>query len=260
MGNERHKSTRFSDEEAPLDLLAFGAHPDDVELGCGGTVIKMGDLGYRTGVVALTQGELGTRGNESLRAQEFSASARIMGLRAHKMLDIPDGNVAVTLENKLKVIREIRRYRPRVVLAPYWVVRHPDHGHASDLVREAAFFAGLKRIDTGQPPYRPNKVIYYPGRFEFQPSFIVDISEQQERKIAAIQAFASQFHNPDKEKYGDEETNISTPEFLQALITRDRQYGAYVGVGYGEPFLVREPVRLDDPVAFFGPEYLTGIQ
>ncbi len=243
-----------------LDLLAFGAHPDDVELGCGGTVIKMSDLGHKTGVIALTRGELGTRGSKKTRAQEFANAAKIMGIAAHKMLDIADGNVAVTQENKLKVIREIRAHRPRIVLAPYWVVRHPDHGHASALIREAAFFAGLKKIDTGQAPHRPNKVIYYPGRFEFQPSFVVDISEQQERKLQAIQAYSSQFHNPEKAKYGNDATNISSPEFLDALVTRDKQYGSYIGVPFAEPFLVREPMRLDDPVAFFGPEYLTGIQ
>jgi bacillithiol biosynthesis deacetylase BshB1 len=243
-----------------LDVLAFGAHPDDIELTCAGAIIKLGAMGYRTGVIALTRGELGTRGAPEIRAREFEAAGKIMGLSLHKMLDLPDGNIEVTMENKLKVIREIRAYRPRVVLAPYWVVRHPDHGHASDLIREAAFFAGLKKIDTGQEAFRPYKVIYYAERFEFQPSFIVDISEHHEKKIAAIQAYQSQFHNPEKRKYGDEETNISRPEFLEAIITRDRQYGSYIGVKFGEPFLVREPMRLDDPVAFFGPEYLTGIQ
>ena len=243
-----------------IDVLAFGAHPDDVELGCGGTVIKMADLGYRTGAISLTHGELGTRGSAETRAKEFARSAEIMGLSVHKMLDIPDGDVAVTSENKVKVIREIREHRPRIVLAPYWAVRHPDHGHASNLVREATFFAGLKQIDTGQPAHRPNKILFYPGRFEFQPSFIVDTSAQQERKQAAILAYGSQFHSKDKHLYGEDETNISTPEFLEAMFNRDRQYGAYIGARYGEPFLVREPMRLDDPVAFFGPEYLTGLQ
>ena len=243
-----------------LDVLAFGAHPDDIELTCAGTLIKLADLGYKTGVIALTRGELGTRGTPELRKQEFEAAEKIMALSVHKMLDIPDGDVAVTPDNKLKVIREIRTYRPRIVFAPYWVVRHPDHGHASHLVREAAFFSGLKQIDTGQEAFRPNKVIYYAGRFEFEPSFIVDVSECHDRKVQAIQAYKSQFHNPEKDKYGDEETNISRPEFLAAIITRAQQYGSYIGVDYGEPFLVRESMRLDDPVAFFGPEYLTGIQ
>jgi bacillithiol biosynthesis deacetylase BshB1 len=243
-----------------LDLLAFGAHPDDIELTCAGTIIKLGSMGYKTGVVSLTHGELGTRGSAEIRAREFEAAGKVMGLSVHKMLDIPDADIAVTQENKLKVIGEIRAYRPRIVLAPYWRVRHPDHGHTSDLVREAAFFAGLKKIDTGQDAFRPYKVMYYAERFEFQPSFIVDISDAHEKKLRAIEAYQSQFHNPQKHKFGETETNISRPEFLDAIITRDKQYGSYIGVKFGEPFLVREPMRLDDPVAFFGPEYLTGIQ
>lgn len=243
-----------------LDVLAFGAHPDDVELTCAGTLIKLADSGYKTGVVALTQGELGTRGTREIRKQEFEAAGKIMGLSVRKMLDIPDGNVSVTRENKLKVIREIREHRPRLVFAPYWEVRHPDHGHASHLVREAAFLAGLKKIDTGQEAYRPYKVLYYACRYEFEPSFIVDVTEAHERKLQAIQAYKSQFHNPEKHKYGDEETNVSRPEFLESIITRAKQYGSYIGVTYGEPFLVREPMRLDDPVQFFGPEYLAAFQ
>ncbi|NIR51852.1 bacillithiol biosynthesis deacetylase BshB1 [candidate division KSB1 bacterium] len=243
-----------------LDALAFGAHPDDVELTCAGTIIKLGAMGYKTGVIALTRAELGTRGSAEIREKEFEEAGKAMGLSVHKMLDLPDGDVAVNWQNKLKVIREIRTYKPKIVFAPYWIVRHPDHGHASHLVWEAAFFAGLKKIDTGQEAFRPNKVIYYACRYEFEPSFIVDVSEYHEQKLKAIQAYKSQFHNPEKDKYGEEETNISRPEFLESIITRAKQYGSYIGVEYGEPFLVREPMRLNDPVAFFGPEYLVGIQ
>lgn len=246
--------------DSQIDILAFGAHPDDVELACSGTLIGLAEKGYRTGVIALTQGELGTRGTPAIRVQEFEAASKVMGLAVHKMLDLPDGQIEVTEENRQKVIREIRAHRPSLVLAPYWQVRHPDHGYASNLVRESAFLAGLKKIDTGQEAFRPNKVLFYPGRFEFQPSFIVDISDHHARKIKAIQAYKSQFHNPDKGQFGTEATNISSPEFLEAIITRDKMYGSYVGVRYGEPFLAREPLRLDDPVAFFGPEYLNGFQ
>lgn len=243
-----------------VDALAFGAHPDDIELTCAGTIIKLARMGYKTGVISLTRGELGTRGSAEIRKHEFEAAGKIMGLSVHKMLDIPDGGVAVTQENRLKVIREIRQHRPGIIFVPHWEVRHPDHGHTSHLMREAAFLAGLKKIDTGQEPHRPNKVIYYAERYEFSPSFIVDISDVHDLKVKAIQAYKSQFHNPDKNMYGDEETNISTPEFLEAIITRAKQYGSYIGAAYGEPFLVREPLRLDDPVRFFGPEYLTGMQ
>ena len=182
-----------------LDVLAFGAHPDDIELTCAGTIIKLGRMGYKTGVISLTCGELGTRGTAEIRAKEFETAGEIMGLSVHKALDIPDGNVTVSLENKLKVIREIRAYRPKLVFTFYWEVRHPDHGYASDLVREAAFLAGLKKIDTGQEAFRPQKVLYYADRFEFKPSFIVDVTDAHETKVRAIQAYRSQFHNIDKD-------------------------------------------------------------
>jgi bacillithiol biosynthesis deacetylase BshB1 len=242
--------------EMELDALAFGAHADDVELGCGGTLIKLAGLGHKAGVVVLTRGEMGTRGNSELREREFADSARIMGLAAHRMLDIPDGRVEVTWENKLKVVEILRAHRPRIVLAPYWFERHPDHEQASQLVRQAAYLAGLKKLDTGQPPFRPHKVIYYPSRFEFTPSFIVDISDSQERKMTAIRAYKSQFMSPDQAEAGDDGTLIGRRDFLAGIEARDRHYGASIGVKYGEPFLVRGSVQVKDPVDFFGPEYL----
>lgn len=246
----------MADKDVQLDALAFGAHPDDVELSCGGTLIKLANQGYKTGVVALTRGELGTRGSQELRQQEFDAASRILGLAAHKMLDIPDGHIAVSQENKLKVIREIRRHQPRIVFAPYWIDRHPDHGNASDLVREAAFLAGLKKIETGQPAFRPSRILYSMGRHEFQPSFVVDISETHEQKMQAVLAYQSQFDNPEKHNYGDEETNISRPEFMDSIVALAKLYGSRVGVAFGEPFLTRGDLRIDDPVGFFGAEYL----
>lgn len=242
-----------------LDVLAFGAHPDDVELSCAGTMIKLGSMGYKTGVINLTKAELGTRGSAEIRQKEFEAAGAIMGLNVHKALDIPDGNVQATWENKLKIIDEIRAYKPNIVLAPYWVVRHPDHGHTSHLVREASFLSGLKKIETSHEEHRPYKIIYYQTRYEFEPSFIVDISEYHEKKIEAISAYKSQFFHEEMDEYGKDMIYISRPEFLDAIITRAKQYGTYIGVKYGEPFLVREAMRLDDPVAFFGPEYLNTI-
>lgn len=234
-----------------LDSVAFGAHPDDVELFCGGTLVKLGQT-YKIGVISLTQGELGTRGSAEIRRQEFEAAATFLKLSTHKMLDIPDGDVAVNWENKLKIIREIRTYKPSFIFAPYWKDRHPDHENASNLVREAAFLSGLKKIETDQQAHRPYKVIYYPCWFEFQPSFIVDITKHHEQKMKSIQAYRSQFDHPDKNKFGDEETYISRPEFLEEITTRDRYYGTSIGTTFAEPFLVREPLRLDDPVGFLG--------
>ncbi len=242
-----------------LDVLAFGAHADDVELGCGGTIIKLGALGYKAGAVALTRGEMATRGTAELRAQEFAAAAQIMGLSAYKMLDMLDGRVEETWENKVKVIREIRAFRPRIVFAPYWITRHPDHEKASRIVREAAYLAGLKKLDTGQEAHRPFKVIFYPTRFEFPPSFIVDITDYHAKKLEALQAYKSQFDTSQKTIYGEDETLLSRPDFLARISTRDLQYGTYIGVKYGEPFLIREALRIDDPLEFFGPEYLETI-
>lgn len=247
------------ENEVKIDALAFGAHADDVELACSGTIIKLAALGYKTGVITLTRGEMATRGTDKIRAQEFENSAKIMGLAIHKMLDIPDCRVEVTWENKLKIIKEIRTHKPRIVFAPYWISRHPDHEKTSYLVREASYFSGLKKLKTGQEPFRPNKVIYYQTRFEFKPAFIVDISDFHEKKMKSIRCYKSQFHHQDKAEFGDDETLLSKPEFLDRIATRDRQYGTYIGVKYGEPFLVREAIKINDPVDFFDAEYLETI-
>jgi bacillithiol biosynthesis deacetylase BshB1 len=239
-----------------LDALAFGAHADDVELACGGTLIRLAALGHKTGIIVLTQGELATRDSVQIRAQEFMKSAKIMGLAAHQMLDIPDGRVEVTWESKLKIIRALRAHKPRIVFAPYWVDRHPDHEQTSHLVRAAAYLAGLKKLETGEPPFRPHKVIFYQTRFEFSPSFIVDISDSHEQKMKAVMAYRSQFHGQDQAESENEGTLIGRAEFLGIIETRDKRYGAQIGVKYGEPFLVREAIKLKDPVEFFGPEYL----
>jgi bacillithiol biosynthesis deacetylase BshB1 len=239
-----------------LDALAFGAHPDDVELTCAGTLIKLERKGYSTGVISLTRGELGTRGNSEIRAREFAAAAEIMNVKVYRMLDLLDGNLDSSWGQKLAVITEIRSFKPGIVLAPYWKDRHPDHEHASNLVREASFLAGLSKIDTDQEAHRPNRVLFYPSRYEFKPSFIVDVSDVHHLKMQAIQAYESQFHHASKSRFGETATNISHPAFIRTITTRAKQYGSYIGVEYGEPFLVREPLKLEDPVSFFGPEYL----
>ena len=239
-----------------LDALAFGAHADDVELACGGTLVALATLGHKIGVIVLTRGEMGTRGSSRIRAQEFANSARIMGLAAHRMLDMPDGRIEVTWTNKLKIIKALRAHRPKVVFAPYWVDRHPDHEQTSHLVRQAAYLSGLVKVETGQPPFRPHKVIYYASRFELGPSFIVDISGSHEQKMKAVRAYKSQFHAQDRAEVENDGTLVGRPDFLESIETRDRHYGGHIGTKYGEPFLVREAIKLKDPVEFFGPEYL----
>lgn len=244
---------------ATVDVLAFGAHPDDVELMCAATLIKLKNLGYKTGVVSLTAAELGTRGTPEIRKKENAEAARIMGLAENVILDIPDGGVRVNEENKLKVIEQIRAMRPTIVFAPYWNTRHPDHGNCSLLVKEAAFFAGLKNIDTGQEPFRPAKVIYYMELYDFQPSFIVDVSESFEQKIESIRAYKSQFFSDENEHGHEGATYISTPEFLQSIITKGEYWGQKIGARYGEPFFVREPIAIHDPVSHFSDNNFAGL-
>lgn len=234
-----------------FDALAIGAHPDDVEICCGGTLAKMAARGYRIAIITATSAELGSRGTSETRGQEFAEAARILGAETHKMLQIPDGRVAATHENKLAIVAEIRRVRPRVVFTHHWVARHPDHQHTSELVQEAVFLAGLPKIDTDQQPWRPYKIIFFANRYEFQPSFVVDISEVFEKKMQAIAAYKSQFHHQEMEKYGSVQTAISHPAFLDHIRVRAEQYGIYIGVRYAEPFLLRENLAIDDPIALF---------
>ena len=226
-----------------LDVLAFGAHRDDIELTCAGTMIKLVDQGYKTGIVDLTAGEMGTRGSAEEREREAQESAKILQVQCRENLGIPDAHIETNTENKLKIIAVIRRYRPRIVLLPYWEDRHPDHANAGRLIAEAAFVAGLSKLDTGQAAHRPEKLIYYMCHYEFQPSFIVDVTDQHERKMAAVRCFGSQIYNPN---YPGEQTLISSPEYLESIETRSRYYGWHIRKKYGEPFLTRDALEVRD--------------
>lgn len=238
-------------EPARFDALAIGAHPDDVEICCGGTMARLVRQGYRVGILTVTSAELGSRGDSTTRGQEFAKAARILGVHWHRMLNIPDGHVRASRENKLKLIRILRELRPRVVFTHHWLARHPDHSRTSELVQEAAFQAGLAKIDTGQPPWRPYKLVFFANRYEFRPSFVVDITETFEIKMQAVQAYHSQFYHPDMEKYGKTETAISHPAFLEHIEIRARQYGVYIGTRFAEPFSIREYLAIADPIALF---------
>jgi bacillithiol biosynthesis deacetylase BshB1 len=240
----------------PLDVLAVGTHPDDLEICCGGTLIHLANLGYRVGAADLTQGELGSRGSAEIRTQETADANNILKVCVRENLAIPDGDIENTLENRLRVVRLIRKYRPRLFLIPYWEERHYDHVRASLLLSEAAFQAGLPKIDTGQESFRPFRTIFYAGRISFRPSFVVDITAVFDAKMAAIKSYSSQFHNSTKVKSASEsqaepQTMISSPYALEALETMCRYYGAMIGARYGEPFLLRESVEVSDPVKFF---------
>ena len=234
-----------------IDLLAFGAHPDDAELGAAGTLIRAARSGSRTGIVTMTRGEMGSRGDAAERAAEFDAAAEAMGLAHHAMLDLPDGRLASDDRAREAVVRVLRDLRPSVVLAPYWEDRHPDHAAASRIVQDAAFLAGLARIDTGQPPHRPGEIVYYMAAWEFEPSFVVDISELFVHKQAVLRCYASQVHNPDR-RSAEPGTFISSEQYWELLAARAAHYGRLIGQAYGEPFRIRGLVEVPDLVAAFG--------
>jgi bacillithiol biosynthesis deacetylase BshB1 len=233
----------------PVDLLAIGAHPDDLELSCGGTIALLVAQGRSVALADLTLGELGTRGTKDIRAKEAEEAAHILGAASRHNLEIPDGNIEPTRENLLKVISLIRAVQPSILLIPHSVERHPDHVHTHRLCQEAWFYSGLQKIETTlggqlQNPFRPNNYFEYMQSYEFVPSFIVDISEVFETKMAAIRSYASQFHNP---RNTERETKLSRPEFLEMIETRARYYGQQIGVRYGEPFFSSLPIGVRTP-------------
>ena len=231
-----------------LDVLAIGAHPDDVELSCGGTVIKLAKKGRKVGVCDLTAGELGTRGSREIRAQEAANAARIMVLAARENLNLPDGNIENTPANRQKLITVIRKYRPDILLIPYHSDRHPDHEHTHILARESWFYAGLSKIETtldGHPqePFRPRTYYCFMHWWEFVPSFIVDVTAEYDQRMKTVKAYKSQFYDPESQ---ERQTVLSTPGFLEMLHTRLSYYGDKIGKKYGEPFFSPHAVEVDD--------------
>ena len=221
-----------------LDLLVFAAHPDDAELACSGTILKYTSEGKKVGVVDLTQGELGTRGNAKLRAQEAAASAEILGLSIRENLGLRDGFFLNDEINRLKVIEAIRKYQPEIVLANALSDRHPDHGRASELISDAVFLSGLTKIETqldgqGQKPWRPRLLLHYIQDRYIQPDILIDITPYWEQKLASIRAFRSQFFDP---KSTEPDTYISSPDFLNALEARCREFGKSIQATYAEGF------------------------
>src|SRR5437899_868898 len=243
----------------PLDILAIAAHRDDVEQTCGGTLLKMAQRGHRTGILDLTKGEMGTRGTAEDRAREAAEAAKILRVSWRNSLNIPDGRVENTWENRLEVARVIREIRPRVVILPYWKGRHPDHYTASILGYEACFLAGLAKLDTagaGSPlhsrqdagatlPHRPFKIIYATLYYDIRPSFVVDISEQFEGKFASILAYKSQFSDQEAGK----DLFPAHDEIHARVEAMARFYGMLGGVSYAEPFLQKEVGLVDDLLA-----------
>jgi len=235
-----------------LDILAFGAHPDDIEIFMGGAAAAFKAQGKRIGVCDLTRGEAGTYGDAQVRQRELEAAATVMGLDVRETLDIPDGFVRNTDENRLKVIRIIRQYRPELVFTfSRHPMRHPDHEHTGSIVRECCFLAGLEKIDTGQSPFRPSGCVLFPELlFNDKPDLVVDITDHWDTKVAAIRAYGSQV-TAEQENDRNAKTFIRSNRFWEVLEARAVMAGAWIGTRYGEPFFTDQPVRVDDVMAGF---------
>jgi len=234
-----------------LDLLAFGAHPDDVELSCSGVLLTEKALGKKTGVVDLTEGELGTRGTVETRRAEAAAAAAILGLDARENLGLPDGFFVNDKEHQLAIIRAIRKYQPEIIICNAPEDRHPDHGRAAALMYDATFLSGLSKIETvddgqAQLPWRAKYVFNYIQDRYLNPDFVVDISSVMDKKIASIKAYGTQFYNPE---LGGPQTYISTPDFIESVVYRAKMFGKMIGVEYAEGFISKKMIgisNLDD--------------
>lgn len=231
-----------------LNILAFGAHPDDVELFAGGTMAKMAALGHSTGIVDMSRGELGTRGTAALRKQEAQRAAEILGLQVRENLGLPDGDIRVTAESRLKVIRILRKYRPGIVLTHFWDDRHPDHVNTSRLISEAVHHSGLAKVKTGQERYRPPVLMFFKLPPGFAPSFVVDVSGVAEQRAAAIAAHRSQLFDASS---SEPSTNLSHPDFLENIETIHSYYGTLIGKKKGEAFYIKGFLEIPDLVTHF---------
>lgn len=235
-----------------LDLLVFAAHPDDAELSCGGILLAEKMSGKKTGVVDLTEGELGTRGNAQIRKEEAMAAAKILQLDYRENLQLSDGFFRNDEINQRKVIAAIRKYRPEIIFCNAPEDRHPDHGRGAELVEDAAFLSGLRKIETTdnatvQEAWRPKYVFNFIQDKYLQPNFVIDISKVMDQKLEAIKAYSTQFHNPD---LNEPSTYISTPDFLESVVYRCKMFGKMIGVNYAEGFISKKMIGFNSFDAF----------
>ncbi|TSD67524.1 bacillithiol biosynthesis deacetylase BshB1 [Inquilinus sp. KBS0705] len=233
-----------------LDILVLPVHPDDAELGCAGVLLKHIAMGHKVGIADLTRGELGTRGTAEIRDKEAARSAEILGVHVRENLELPDGFFENTKEYQLKVIAAIRKYQPEIVITNAYHDRHPDHGRASELVETSAFLSGLRRIETLdnnelQTEWRPKQVLHFIQDRYIEPDIIVDITDYWDKKVESVYAFGSQFHNPDWNP-DEPQTYISSPEFIQVVEGRAREFGKSINVKYGEGFTSRKILGVDN--------------
>jgi bacillithiol biosynthesis deacetylase BshB1 len=228
-----------------IDVLAIAAHPDDVEQTCGGTLLRMAEAGYRTGVIDLTAGDMGTRGSPEIRVAESADAARILKVSHRDNLHFPDARLENSMAGRMTLAYHIRVLKPRTVILPYWEGRHPDHYRASEIGYEACFLAGLKKIDQYTEPHRPYKIIYSSIYANVTPTFVVDITQYFDRRMESLLAYKSQY-GPVEEGAGLFPDELEIRDRLAAMA---RFYGNLIGVKYGEPFVVKETMRVDDVVA-----------
>ena len=227
-----------------LDLLAIAAHPDDVELTCGGTLLKMAQAGYKTGILDLTAGEMGTLGTPETRAKEAALAAKILKVKYRGTLGVPDSDVQASRAHKLRLAAAIRELRPRTVIIPYWEARHPDHYNASTLCYEGCFLAGLKQLPIAGEPFRPHKILYSTAFTTARPTFVVDITAQFPLRHKAIRAFHSQFAGTNRKR----KVFLAIDRLEDEMNQLARHYGEMIGVRYGEPFLQQEMIKVNDVV------------
>ncbi len=235
-----------------LDVLIFGAHPDDCEIFMGGTILYMKSLSYHVGVCDCCSGEAGTYGSSDTRRQELENASRVLGLDARETLDMPDGNIRNTEENRLKVIRVIRAYRPELVFSFHdEQTRHPDHGSVGGMVRECCYLSGLEKLETGNAAFRPSSFISFPELIQYRrPDFVVDVSEFWEQKMEAIRCYHSQVTIPGEDD-SRTKTFIRSNRFWSVLEARSTMAGAMIGAQYGEPYFSINPPRVTDPLKSF---------
>ena len=232
-----------------LDVLAIGVHPDDVELGCSGTLIKEVKRGKKAGVIDLTQGELGTRGTIETRFQEAEEAARIMGISVRENLKMRDGFFQNDETHQLQLIQAIRKYQPEIIIGNILEDRHPDHGRAGQLIYDACFLSGLKQVKTKdeqgreQEKWRPKQLLHYLQDRFYEPDVIVDITEVWDQRLQSIKAYKTQFHNPGS---NEDETYISSPEFLESIIARARLLGKRIGVRFAEGFISKKNIGISN--------------
>ncbi len=232
-----------------VDLLVFAAHPDDAELAAGGLIARCVGLGYRVGIVDFTRGEAGTRGTPEKRAAEAAAADEVLSIACRENLGQPDGRLEESMAGRLLAIEAIRKHRPSLVAAPFPQDLHPDHAVVGRLVDAAFYPSAFPKVPTASPPHRPRAVLHYMNHTEFAPTFVLDITDVWERRMAAVRCYRSQFFDPASTEPA---TRISAPDFFDRLAARFRHYGSLIGATYGEPYFTRGPVPVVDPLALYG--------